>query len=162
MVRVVGLLPPPFNWRPSDARVINRFESPPTAGMFTRVPSKPTNHSKFTSKCRKAKCGGCHEHPVSKSKNKTKGTYKVRSSDDELNIYGGSSASGMLAILSGSREDDIDDEIEDDLHRVGFHQTEIEESSSSTAAVEVAIQPENKRIQNVIELYDLEDWCLVD
>ena len=28
----------------------NQFDTPPTTSSFTKVPSKPTNHSKYTSK----------------------------------------------------------------------------------------------------------------
>ncbi|KAF5199793.1 Histone-lysine n-methyltransferase trithorax-like protein [Thalictrum thalictroides] len=64
---------------------VNRFDTPPTAGLFTKVSSKPTNHSKFTGKCGKSKCFECHSHPSCKSKDKGKGSYKIRSTDVSTN-----------------------------------------------------------------------------
>lgn len=75
MVRSYRILPNPLNPRP-DTRFNSRFDSPPTAGLFTKVSSKPTNHSKFTGKCGTPRCNGCHLHPTCKSKDKTKGTQK--------------------------------------------------------------------------------------
>ncbi|KAL2336917.1 hypothetical protein Fmac_011363 [Flemingia macrophylla] len=75
MVRSYPILPSPLNPRP-NTRFITRFESPSTAGLFVKVSSKPTNHSKFTSKCGTPRCTGCHLHPACKSKHKTKGTQK--------------------------------------------------------------------------------------
>ncbi|PON44052.1 hypothetical protein PanWU01x14_269880 [Parasponia andersonii] len=80
MVRTYQILPSPLNPRP-ETRFVNRFDSPATAGLFTRVPSKPTNHSKFTGKCGQPRCNGCHLHPACKAKDKTKGTRKLKSND---------------------------------------------------------------------------------
>ncbi|KAJ3683170.1 hypothetical protein LUZ60_013397 [Juncus effusus] len=78
----------------------------------------PSNGSKFTGKCKKARCKSCHYHPVTKSKDKTKGTYKLKSCDVALNHklvswriagddlgmlkYKGVSASAVLKDLAGS------------------------------------------------------------
>ncbi|WVZ06900.1 hypothetical protein V8G54_020246 [Vigna mungo] len=75
MVRSYRILPSPLNPRP-DTRIITRFDTPPTAGLFVKVSSKPTNHSKFTGKCGTSRCTGCHLHPACKSKGKTKGSQK--------------------------------------------------------------------------------------
>ncbi|XP_020209257.1 uncharacterized protein LOC109794197 [Cajanus cajan] len=75
MVRTYPILPSPLNPRP-NTRFITRFESPPTAGLFVKVSSKPTNHSKFTGMCGTPRCTNCHLHPACKSKDKTKGTQK--------------------------------------------------------------------------------------
>ncbi|XP_031406237.1 uncharacterized protein LOC116214889 [Punica granatum] len=80
MVRTSRVLPPPYNPR-EGSRLINRLDSPPTAGLFAKVSSKPTNHSKFTSKCCKARCTECHMGPIQKSKDKTKGAQKLKSND---------------------------------------------------------------------------------
>ncbi|XP_010528196.1 PREDICTED: uncharacterized protein LOC104805351 [Tarenaya hassleriana] len=80
MVRTYRILPPPLNPRPGLTPV-NSLTSPPTAGLFTKVPSKPTNHSKFTGKCGQARCLDCHLHPTTKAKVKTKGETKLRSYD---------------------------------------------------------------------------------
>jgi len=80
MVRTYRILPSPVNPR-SETRVVNKFDSPPTAGLFAKVPSKPTNHSKFTGKCGTPRCNGCHVNPACKSKPKTKGAQKLKSCD---------------------------------------------------------------------------------
>ncbi|KAH9314120.1 hypothetical protein KI387_022747 [Taxus chinensis] len=43
--------------------------------------SKPTNHSKFTGKCRRARCKFCHLDPPCKLRRKIKGCRKHTSSD---------------------------------------------------------------------------------
>jgi hypothetical protein len=79
---------------------------------------KPTNGSRFTGKCKKPRCKSCHYHPVTKSKDKAKGSYKLKSCDvalnhklvswrivgDDLGIlnYKGASASAVLKDLAGS------------------------------------------------------------
>ncbi|EXC31394.1 hypothetical protein L484_017676 [Morus notabilis] len=80
MVRTYRILPTPLNPKP-ETQFVNRFDSPATAGLFTRVPSKPTNHSKFTGKCSQPRCNGCHLHPTCKAKDKTKGNQKLKSRD---------------------------------------------------------------------------------
>ncbi|RWR96948.1 B3 DNA binding domain-containing protein [Cinnamomum micranthum f. kanehirae] len=55
MVRTCLVLPPPWNSRPKS-KVVNNLTSSPTAGQYTKVPTKPTNHSKFTGKCRTPRC----------------------------------------------------------------------------------------------------------
>lgn len=79
---------------------------------------KPTNGSRFTGKCKKPRCKSCHYHPVTKSKDKAKGAYKLKSCDvalnhrlvswrvvgDDLGVldYKGASASAVLKDLAGS------------------------------------------------------------
>ncbi|XP_060672514.1 uncharacterized protein LOC107415210 [Ziziphus jujuba] len=126
MVRTHRILPSRLNPRPAT-RFVNEFDLPPTAGLFTKVSSKPTNHSKFTGKCCKARCNGCHMHPVCKAKDKTKGTQKLRSCDVVSNHrlvtwrvvegrqglnFSGYSASGILDQL----EDDDDGDRDVDEH----------------------------------------------
>lgn len=84
MVRNYMVLPPPCYPRPKS-KVVNGFTSPPTAYIYTKVPTKPTIHSKFTGCCRKSGCPGCHSRPPCKSKDKTKGTHKLKSYDVTLN-----------------------------------------------------------------------------
>lgn len=78
MVRTYRIIPSPWNPRP-ETRFINELDFPPTAGLFTKVSSKPTNHSKFTGKCGKPRCSGCRLHPVQKAKDKAKGSHKLKS-----------------------------------------------------------------------------------
>ena len=81
MVRSFCSIPSPLNPNP-QRRVINKFDTPPTAGLFTKVSSKPTNHSKFTGRCGKPKCSDCHMQPACKSKDKAKGSHKLKSATD--------------------------------------------------------------------------------
>ncbi|EOY02646.1 PREDICTED: uncharacterized protein LOC18600917 [Theobroma cacao] len=126
MVRTYQILPSPWNPRP-ETRVVQRLDSPPTAGLFSNLPSKPGNHSKFTVKCGRPTCLKCHLNPVSKSKDKTKGTQKLRTSNMVVNPrlitwrvvdrrpglnFSGFSATGILEHLFGGNEDDeIDDHL---------------------------------------------------
>ena len=55
MVRTYGILPSLLNPRPKT-KFINQFDSPSTARLFIWVSSKPTYHSKFTSKCGQPRC----------------------------------------------------------------------------------------------------------
>ncbi|KAK8923517.1 hypothetical protein KSP39_PZI019297 [Platanthera zijinensis] len=48
----------------------------PFMGVFTKAPSKPTNSSRYTSRCRKPGCGNCHRRPASKALAKIKGSRK--------------------------------------------------------------------------------------
>ncbi|KAK7395607.1 hypothetical protein VNO78_16171 [Psophocarpus tetragonolobus] len=101
MVRSFRILPNSLNLKP-ETRFITRFDSPPTAGLFVKVSSKPNNHSKFTGKCGTPKCLGCHLHPTCKSKDKTKGTQKRKNrrviidKDQPNSNYFGLSASVTL------------------------------------------------------------------
>lgn len=129
MVRTYRILPASFNPRSDETRYVNKFDSMPTAGLFAKVSSKRTNHSKFTGKCGTAQCTACHILPVCKAKNKTKGAQKMKSHDVVSNgrllswrvadggpgfKYSGVSASGMLAHLSNCyRDDDFDYDYED-------------------------------------------------
>ncbi|KAK9272323.1 hypothetical protein L1049_002694 [Liquidambar formosana] len=122
MVRTYRILPSPLNPR-SESRFVNKFNSPPTAGLFTKVQSKPTNHSKFTGKCGRVRCTDCHVHPACKAK----GTQKLRSTDVVTNYkliswrvldgrpglnFGGVSASGILDYMVN--HDYLDDEYEEE------------------------------------------------
>ncbi|XP_039008485.1 uncharacterized protein LOC120136563 [Hibiscus syriacus] len=81
MVKTYRILPSPLNLK-SESRFIQQFDSPLTAaGLFTKMPTKPTNHSKFTGRCSRPRCLGCYMHPTCKSKDKTKGSHKSKSSE---------------------------------------------------------------------------------
>ncbi|KAL3640071.1 hypothetical protein CASFOL_015039 [Castilleja foliolosa] len=115
------LLAAAYNPRPSSGRNLNELSAPPTAGIFTKAPSKPTNHSKFTGKCGRPKCNDCHIEPSSKSKDKAKGTHKSRTTPSDLGLMaavgpamGGVNVSGFSAI---DVLDYLDDgEIDDDCY----------------------------------------------
>ncbi|ONI19793.1 hypothetical protein PRUPE_3G298500 [Prunus persica] len=123
MFRPYRVLPDPLNLRPGS-RQVNKFDSLSTAGLFTKVATKPTNHSKFTGKCGKPRCTKCHIHPASKAKDKTKGSHKLKSSDvisnHRLVKFSGSSATGILDHLSTSHYDNNDDDDEEDDEINGY------------------------------------------
>ncbi|KAJ8546400.1 hypothetical protein K7X08_018983 [Anisodus acutangulus] len=114
MVRTYPILPSPWNPKP-EPRYINKSISPPAAGLFTKVSTKPSNHSKFTGKCGRPRCTSCHIHPAGKSKNKTKGTQKLKGHSDVASLitwrvvdarpglnFSGFSATGLLDHLDNS------------------------------------------------------------
>ncbi|CAL9184422.1 unnamed protein product [Musa hybrid cultivar] len=84
IVRSSTILPQEFNPR-RKSKIVNCVGASPTTRFFTKAPSKPHNHSKCTSKCRTARCKGCHSNPMSKSGDKAKGAYKLKSCDVVLN-----------------------------------------------------------------------------
>ncbi|CAG7906604.1 unnamed protein product [Brassica rapa] len=136
MVRTYRILPPSLNPRP-EAKLVNPLTCRPTAGLFTKVSSKPTNHSKFTGKCGQARCLECHMHPITKSKVKSKGSSKVRSNDVTYKMLtwqvasgghrpglklSGFSATGLLDLMSddyGYDHDYQSDEEEEEEEYIG-------------------------------------------
>lgn len=74
------VLAPPWNSKPKS-EVVNEVICPPTAGRYTKVLWKPTNHSKFTCKCGTPRYVDCHTSPACKSRDKAKGTQKPKSCD---------------------------------------------------------------------------------
>ncbi|KAI3799232.1 hypothetical protein L1987_34523 [Smallanthus sonchifolius] len=93
VVRSYPILPTPLS---RQRRYVKTEDSASVAGLFTKVSRKPTNQSKFTGKCGKARCLGCHIHPVCKSKEKAKGTMKLRS----IGCPAGTSAIDALAHIA--------------------------------------------------------------
>ncbi|ONK57586.1 uncharacterized protein A4U43_C09F2010 [Asparagus officinalis] len=85
LVRTHVILPWAVNSPRSNSRVVNKLEGPPTAGAFTRVSSKPTNHSKFTGS------NGCSRDKP-KPKNKSNGPKKL-----------GPRSDGFDEVLNGPR-----------------------------------------------------------
>ncbi|GFP94082.1 hypothetical protein PHJA_001552600 [Phtheirospermum japonicum] len=109
-------------------RSANELSAPPTAGLFTKAPSKPTNHSKFTGKCGRPNCRDCHIEPACKSKDKAKGTHKTRTTPSDVGLItwsavgaagrvqvSGYSATGVLDYLDDGEGDDcyVDDDNDD-------------------------------------------------
>ncbi|MQL94100.1 hypothetical protein Taro_026746 [Colocasia esculenta] len=86
--------------------LVDASNSPPTTAFRTRVPTRPTNHSKYTGKA----SAGVRQQPFSKSKDKSKGARKLRALDIGLNpqlaswrVTGGSGDRwGLLAIRGAS------------------------------------------------------------
>ncbi|XP_039126204.1 uncharacterized protein LOC120262193 [Dioscorea cayenensis subsp. rotundata] len=101
------VISPPFNSNPKS-RILNKLEAPVIAGVYAKVSSKPTNHSKFTGRCSKTMCSARHLRPACKSKAKAKGHRKFRSLD----------FSGVLDYHDHDHHDDNDD-IDDDDGMIG-------------------------------------------
>ncbi|KAJ6812286.1 uncharacterized protein M6B38_149330 [Iris pallida] len=136
--------------------------------------AKPSNHSKFSGKCKRARCAACHSHPVSKSRDKAKGTHKLRSCDVALNHrlvswrvapaedddvgsahwskYSGFSASGILDQLSSERDCRGDDEDQDVVE-----EEEEEEEEESVCWQSAAMPKKNEEHDDD----DEEEFCQV-
>lgn len=117
-------------------------------GLARALQSPTAGHCKHTGKCKKARCGQCHTHPVSESRDKAKGAYKLKCSDVVLNHrlvswrvaaadrsagaavqLSGASASGVLdALLTDSCWSQGDDDVrnEEDDH-YGYEDGFVEE-----------------------------------
>ncbi|ESQ28686.1 hypothetical protein EUTSA_v10019315mg [Eutrema salsugineum] len=93
-------------------KFVNQLDSPPAFGVFTNVPSKPTNHSKSTKKCERSKYSNHHVSPAIKSVDKSKGCRKVQSTEwwaeDKLNRLIGSDSSSARDILDTLCDEDYD------------------------------------------------------
>ncbi|PWA81881.1 hypothetical protein CTI12_AA182340 [Artemisia annua] len=104
VVRTYPILSPPLSQKRNVKKTV---DSAVVTGLFTKVSKRPTNQSKFTGKCGTARCNECHIHPATKSKDKAKGTMKVRSiegSDPEMISCGaGASATRALANVKGTK-----------------------------------------------------------
>ncbi|XP_012458005.1 uncharacterized protein LOC105778792 [Gossypium raimondii] len=186
MVRTYRVLPSPWNPRP-EPRFVQQVNSPTTAGLFTKVPAKPTNHSKFTGRCGRPRCLGCHMHPACKSKDKAKGTHKFRSNDMATNYrlvtwkvvdrrpglnFSGFSAARMLDHLSSDYEvyDDEDDDDDDQCHVVNDGLKASSQSQEEVENHEGKIEDDDEKHEGV-DVDDMkfvldreleeEGWCLV-
>ncbi|CAL5325353.1 unnamed protein product [Camellia sinensis] len=175
MVRSYPVLP--MNTKPESRLRLNQFDSPPTAGMFTKVAPKPTNHSRFTGKCGRPRCRGCHQHPASKSINKTKATHKLRSANLVSNCrlatwrvvdakpglnFPGFSVSRVLDHLDNNDywDEDDDDDCEDEAYAEdscefdqGRENEGDEESEVTTSFCDVGLVWER--------VDEDEGWCLI-
>ncbi|KAL1198420.1 hypothetical protein V5N11_004235 [Cardamine amara subsp. amara] len=112
-VRTGMIHPPGSNPRPTN-QPVNQLDSPPAFGVFTKVPSKPTNHSKFTGKFERSKYSNCHVSPAIKSGDKSKGRRKLQASgwsgEDKLDRLIGSGSSSAAYILDSLYGEDYDDD----------------------------------------------------
>ncbi|KAB2055977.1 hypothetical protein ERO13_A11G065600v2 [Gossypium hirsutum] len=100
----------PWNPKPKT-RSVQTLDSLPVSGSFSTVTPKASNHSKFSGKCGRLHCVECHLNPVSKSKDKSKGTQKFRTCNLAGFKFSGFSATGVLEYLYSFNDDDDDDEI---------------------------------------------------
>ncbi|CAJ1780653.1 unnamed protein product [Sphenostylis stenocarpa] len=151
MVRSYPILPDPFNPRP-NTRIVTRFDSPPTAGLFVKVSSKPSNHSKFTGKCGTPRCTGCHFHPPCKSKGKTKGSQKHKHSrvvDQPDSSFFGLSATQTLDHISNDYTD----------HEGSEDDCDWDEKDDNKCTSEMGVSFQMDQVQ---EIKEDEDWFLVE
>ncbi|XWS30441.1 hypothetical protein CRYUN_Cryun24cG0118100 [Craigia yunnanensis] len=161
-----------------------------TAGLFTKVPMKPTNHSKFTGRCCRPLCLGCHMHLACKSKDKTKGTHKSRSSDMVTNYrlitwrvvngryglkFSGFSATRILDHLSNDYEEyEGNDDDQCDLDNDGFkmNSESLKEIENHEGEIEENVDDDDDEKNDGVYVDDdvkfvldqdleEEDWCLV-
>ncbi|XP_022750517.1 uncharacterized protein LOC111299547 [Durio zibethinus] len=189
MVTTYRIIPSPWNPRPKH-RFIQQLDSPPTAGLLTKVPVKPTNHSKFTGRCGRPRCVGCHMHPACKAKDKTKGTHKLRSSDMATNYrlvtwrvvdgrpglkFSGFSATRILDHLSNDHEDycegnddhDYDDDNDDDdgfkVNSEGENMGEniVDHNNDDEKNEGVFIDDDDDVKFVLVQDLEEEGWCLV-
>ncbi|RID61062.1 hypothetical protein BRARA_E00238 [Brassica rapa] len=99
---------------------MNRLDSPPASREFTKVPSKPTNHSKFTGKNERSKYSNCHVSPAMMSADTSKGRQQLKSIDwwvdDKLDRLTGSGASSrdILDTIGGENYGGHDYDDDDD------------------------------------------------
>ncbi|KAG2302633.1 hypothetical protein Bca52824_031284 [Brassica carinata] len=110
VVRTLMILPSELNPRPAN-QFVNRFDSPPAFGVFAKVSSKPTNHSKFTGKCERSKCSDCHVSPAKKSAKKSKGRRKKQAmawTEDKLDCLVRSDSSSVKNIVNKLSGEDYD------------------------------------------------------
>ncbi|KAE8700045.1 PQ-loop repeat family protein / transmembrane family protein [Hibiscus syriacus] len=115
MVRTYPIHPSPRNPKP-ETRHVSSLDSAPFAGSFSDLTSKASSHSKFTGECGKSHWVQCHMNPVSKSKDKTEGTQKFRTSNMAGFRFSGLSANGVLDYL-----DSFNEEYEINDHQANDH-----------------------------------------
>ncbi|KAE8694138.1 hypothetical protein F3Y22_tig00110788pilonHSYRG00511 [Hibiscus syriacus] len=114
MVRTYPVHPSPRNPKPKT-RHVPSLNSVPVDRSFSNVTSKASSHSEFTGKCGKSQWVQCHMNPVSKSKDKTKGTQKFSTSNMAGFKFSGISATAVLDYLDSiNEEDEINDHHEND------------------------------------------------
>ncbi|KAI4366905.1 hypothetical protein MLD38_022707 [Melastoma candidum] len=184
MVWTYWILPSSHNTLPKG-RIFNNVDAPATAGILTKVPSKPTNHSKFTGKCGRPRCMGCHMHPACKSKDKTKGNNKIKSFDtlghqmvtwrignDQRGLSQlGNSASGLLDHLVDYRSDDYDGDEDSTVRGLGVilgsdNDGEDEGPGPTNPDAYVKNGDDDEKLEiygvgTVLDHVEEGDWCLV-
>ncbi|XP_020106392.1 uncharacterized protein LOC109722692 [Ananas comosus] len=140
----------------SKSNGANRLAGPPVAGVFAKVQSKPTNHSKFTGRCHDAMCMSCRDQPVPKSKGKAKDDRRPKWTDlcygDGLEYAGGEWV---------FRDDDYDERAEDEtiddhLIESGAELDRQEDQAPIEQASEIA-----PAVYDQTEAEDCGDWFLV-
>ncbi|XP_042456832.1 uncharacterized protein LOC122041265 [Zingiber officinale] len=153
---------------PSDLskRIVNKVDGVPTRALVTKVPPKPTNHSRYTSRCRRPRCTGCHSHPVQKARLKTKGKNKDRDQKLVSSALTGP-VSGLLDLLTDRDWDSYDDDGNDDNESCRDECEEMVGLETGTASGEIALYGNDddamgfSLVRFVWELEDGGNWCVV-
>ncbi|KAG2325205.1 hypothetical protein Bca4012_039694 [Brassica carinata] len=185
-VKTLLILPPLPNTRPKSRYV--PMTSNPTSGSFAKVSSKPTNHSRSTGKCWSARCPECHSLPLSKSRLKSKGRSKMRSSNDVTYSMltwqvppggtgpclklSGFSATGILDLLSDDHDYESDDEEEEEYKGTAVEETMNINGDDGEKRKNVSHDDDGDgkvgfcdvgvmMIMDHVEEFDEEGWCLV-
>ncbi|XP_074589817.1 uncharacterized protein LOC141845662 [Curcuma longa] len=142
-------------------RIANKFDVVPTRALATKVPPKPTNHSRYMSRCRhRPRCNGCHSHPISKARLKTKGKNKDHDQKLVPSALTGP-ANGLLDLLTDGDWDSYDDE------SCGDEGEEMVGLEMGTTSREIAMNGNDDEamgfslVRFVWELEDGGNWCVV-
>ncbi|KAH8519348.1 hypothetical protein H0E87_000950 [Populus deltoides] len=159
MVRAYAVLPPPWDPKPGGERKFNKFDTPTTAGLFT------------------------------KAKHKTKGSHKVKSQDVLSNSnaqfiawrvvngrhgsnLSGFSATGMLNHLASTGDHDYaDDEVDDSGNEIEQEFVDDDDDDDDENYIGDSVNIKNIEEEDGMSYCDVgfevdlaegdEDWCLV-
>ncbi|KAK1410067.1 hypothetical protein QVD17_36600 [Tagetes erecta] len=145
VVRTFPMDPYPFL---GIQRSLKTVDAASVAGIFTKVSTKPTNHSKFTGKCYPG-CFRCHVRPLCKSKDKAKATLKLKTIGSDRGLIGcvaGTSVTDALAYLANDGSCDHDDQIDD---------YDYDEEYKDEFGIEVENEEEEEEEED-------DDWYLVE
>ncbi|CAM8987105.1 unnamed protein product [Rhodiola kirilowii] len=146
MVRTYRILPAPLN-QTNKLRFVNRIDTPPTAGLFTKVSSKPTNHSKST---------GLTNSKANKSESRNNKRHKAIFSDGVH--FSGSSASGVVSTLyQYQHEEEYEDAYLD--QRYGLY--EIEQNPTDDNYSEDEVEMDDQELNQLTIVEQLKP-CVVD
>ncbi|XP_038890912.1 uncharacterized protein LOC120080342 [Benincasa hispida] len=166
MVRTYRIIPSPWNPRP-ETQFVNELDFPPTAGLFTKVSSKPTNHSKFTGKCSKPRCSGCRLHPVQKAKDKTKGSHKFKSHHLLIDYYLLDDFDERPSFVDDEGDDHLLEEIDIELRDGDIHRHDDgDDQPQKVTDSELKVEDEMScyRVEFVVDetMEGDDSWCLIE
>ncbi|ESQ46898.1 hypothetical protein EUTSA_v10028030mg [Eutrema salsugineum] len=182
MIRTRLILPPLPTTRPIVMGWIPQTSNP-TSGKFSKVQSKPTNHSRFTGKCWSARCPECHLHPYTKSKVKTKGYWKVRSKSNDVTYKmltwqvaaaaGGSSpdlkvsgfsATGILGLMCDDyEEEDLGSVVEEIVNIQSDDDVDVEKGEDGSQDDDESMSfCDVEMMMDHVGEFDEEGWLLVE
>ncbi|CAM9000428.1 unnamed protein product [Rhodiola kirilowii] len=146
MVRTYRILPAPLN-KTNKLWFVNRIDTPPTAELFTKISSKPKNHSKST---------GLTNSKANKSESRNNKRHKAIFSDGVH--FSGASTSGVLSTLyQYQHEEEYEDAYEDQWY--GLY--EIEQNPTDDNHIEDEVEMEDKEL-NQLTIVEQVKPCVVD